>query len=574
LNRRDEGRAQVSRALGGGADRLPFAIGIILAAATAVMLPELLFGLSATDSHRYNLLWTEEFTRAFALGAIYPRWLAGSWDGLGAPTFYHYPPLFFWVAALIRLPFGNMMTAGLAATLTSLTFLAVSGLTMRAWLLRLVSPRLALAGGLLYLAAPFHLYDIYARGSLAEAAAVALLPLLPLAVDRMACKERGGLALLALAYALTILAHMPTALLASLALLPAYILYRAREAGFQLVPWCAAGLALGIALTSFYLIPAIYLLPFTLHEAWSGVWFDPANWQFWAPSRWPSPWRGGLQMLIATAALFVAVAAHLGRPTNVDVRFWAALALIIFMLAGGFSPALWQAPPLVQVQFPFRLIPQLEFVAITALVIAKPRFGHPLVIMALLVAVAAWTPLLWLMTVRAAQMEQRAAQSERLILADRRDAPTFLPAGVPLPMPADGRDGADPSLVVLPERGWLARATAGTVSAQTLGDGIEVVLRSPRPALVVARRYAYPRWQVRDGAGRRVPVLVTRDTRLVAWHAPAGQSQFTLSPAPAPSERLSLALSAGALLVLLMLALRGRGFSSRRLQVTTAPSSA
>lgn len=558
---------RVAAAKGARVDWLSFALAIIVAAASVAMLPELMFGLSASDSLRYNLLWTDEFTRAFADGELYPRWLAGAWDGLGAPTFYHYPPLFFWAAALIRLPFGSDMPPGTAASLASLVFLIIAGLTMRTWLLRFAPPRIALAGGLLYLAAPFHLYDIYARGSLAEASAIAILPLMPLAIDRIARRERGGAGLLAASYALTILGHVPTALLASVALLPAYILYRARSAGARLVLTCAAAIALGVALASFYLIPALHLLPFTLHEAWGGAWFEPANWAFWAPERWPSPPRGALHLLLAAAALAVALAALAARSRAADLtelRFWALLAALLFVLASGFPPALWQVAPLSQVQFPARLIPQLEFVAITALVIARPRAGHPMIVAALALAAMAWVPVLWLMIVRAPDMAARSAEAERLVFADRRDAPTFLPAGVPLPMHADGRDGADPTLVALPARGWLARAAFGTVNSRSLRDGLQVTLDSPVPTLVVARRYSYPRWRVRDAAGRDVPLLATRGSRLVAWRAPAGHSRFTLTPAPAPSERASLALSGVALMILLALGWRSRGFVSRR----------
>lgn len=550
-------------------DRLPFAIAVILAASAAAILPELLFGLSASDSQRYNLLWTDEFTRAFAAGSLYPRWLPGSWDGLGAPTFYQYPPLFFWAAALIRLPFGSLMPPGLAASLASFVFLAVSAFTMRAWLLRFASPRVALAGGLLYLAAPFHLYDIYARGSLAEAAAIAILPLLPLAVDRMALRERGGFTLLAASYALTILAHMPTALLASLILLPAFILYRAREAGPGLIVHCGGAILLGAALAAFYLIPAVALLPYTLREAWGGAWFDPANWTFWTPSRWPSMARGTLHLLFACAALLVAIAAFAARSDLRDTRFWALLAVAMFVFASGFPPALWQRPPLVQVQFPARLIPQIELVAITALAVARPPLRHPLILAALLLAVAAWTPVLWLMTSRAPQMAAAAARSERLVFADRRDAPTFLPAGVPLPMHAGGREGADPSLVALPSRGWLARSSAGAIQAAPLGDGLAVTLDSPEPALIVVRRFAFPRWQVVDQQGRAAALLTTRKDRLVAWRAPAGHSRFTLRPIAAPTERASLALSFGALLFLLAIAaLSGPGSVSHRLPLS------
>lgn len=94
-----------------GRARRPWWPLLFVAVATAIMLPELLWGLSASDSYRVNLLWTDEFTSQFAAGNPWPRWLSQSWDGMGAPTFYHYPPLFFLVAALIRTPLFDLIGA-------------------------------------------------------------------------------------------------------------------------------------------------------------------------------------------------------------------------------------------------------------------------------------------------------------------------------------------------------------------------------------------------------------------------------------------------------------------------------
>src|SRR4051794_8364519 len=74
---------------------------LILLVAVVAMAPELALGLTVSDSFRYNLLWPEQFATLFRDGHLYPRWLPLAWGGLGNPTFYFYPPSFFWVAAAI-----------------------------------------------------------------------------------------------------------------------------------------------------------------------------------------------------------------------------------------------------------------------------------------------------------------------------------------------------------------------------------------------------------------------------------------------------------------------------------------
>jgi uncharacterized membrane protein len=170
-----------------GAGRAPFRYPRLLIAGVALMamLPELIVGLSISDSMRYNIVWTDQFTQLFRAGDLYPRWLPQSWDGLGSPAFYFYPPLFFWAASLADVATLGLLETGRVASLASLALLAVSGLAMHAWLRSFVSPRPALIGALAYMLAPYHLYDIYGRGALAEVTSYAWLPLIMLAIRRI-----------------------------------------------------------------------------------------------------------------------------------------------------------------------------------------------------------------------------------------------------------------------------------------------------------------------------------------------------------------------------------------------------
>lgn len=87
------------------------AFAIMAAVALAVLTPELVMGLTVTDNFRFNLLWPEQFADLFRGGHLYPRWLPSSWQGLGSPNFYFYPPLFFWVTAVIDTATAGMLPA-------------------------------------------------------------------------------------------------------------------------------------------------------------------------------------------------------------------------------------------------------------------------------------------------------------------------------------------------------------------------------------------------------------------------------------------------------------------------------
>ena len=128
---------------------------------------------------------------------------------------------------------------------------------MRAWLARETGTRTApLVGAIVYMAAPYHLLDLYVRGAFAEFAGYAVLPLLMLAIRRLADRPRAAPVLLAVAYAALLLTHLPTALLISVAVIPPYVLFRAWRMGERRLAAifllrAAAGGVLGIGLRRF-----------------------------------------------------------------------------------------------------------------------------------------------------------------------------------------------------------------------------------------------------------------------------------------------------------------------------------
>src|SRR6476620_7857586 len=72
-------------------------------AALLLLAPSLIAGTLLSDNAAWNLNWADQFARQVQGGILYPRWLADSFRGLGAPTFYFYPPLPFWIDALVSI---------------------------------------------------------------------------------------------------------------------------------------------------------------------------------------------------------------------------------------------------------------------------------------------------------------------------------------------------------------------------------------------------------------------------------------------------------------------------------------
>lgn len=527
---------------------LLFALGL------AVLLPEFWTGPSTSDSLRYNIVWTDQFRAAVAGGNLYPRWLPASWDGLGSPTFYFYPPLAFWIGSVLDALTARLLPTGALLTLTSVVLLGGSGVAMRAWLAEQASPRAGLAGGAAYMIAPYHLYDIFARAALAETCAYAALPLVMLAMRRVG--ERGWVAVpwLALSYAALILSHLPVALLATVLLLPTFALFGGWGRPTTITAVVAGGV-LGLCLAAAYLVPALGLTPYILAEAFGGDFYRPQSWFFWRDGVWTyaimwvvgPAWLGA--MLFAVAAAWRARTATRPGPT----WFWSAAVLLIGLLIAGVPPAFWRLPAIAQVQFPWRLMVLVEFAAITAVAIAAPRLRNPLVIAGAIPTAAALAVAGALIGQRLEASAARSADDIASIRALYRDAPEYLPAGSALPLGEDGLP--NPSLVRLP--GPISAPDVDIATSPRANGGLDVIATSARRTDVMVRRFAFPHWHVIDAYGRAVP-LVRDPQRLVGWIAPAGRSRYRLVAGRAPGEVLGLSISLVAALVLIGLAITTR----------------
>jgi uncharacterized membrane protein len=322
--------------------------------AALLVLPAILSPTMLRDSFWIDWVWSDQFTAELARGHLYPRWLPMANGGAGSPTFYFYPPLAFYVSGLLGLAGLPTYAAVIACFAAALI---LSGYTMLAWL---EGTRHPLLGALFFMAAPYHLLDFYGRGAQAEFLAIAFIPLLMLGFRKV---REGRPALLALAYAALILAHLPLALLTSIFLIVPYCASR-REVRPYVLP-----LALGIAIAAIYLVPALALNSYRHSELLSlDPQFRPSNWSLIFRQTGPVP---GMRLVFSVILLIGLI--------PITVLFWAGqrkipiYAMFCGIVAAGLIPAIWNLPLLREVQFPFRMLPLIEFAIATGLASAELR---------------------------------------------------------------------------------------------------------------------------------------------------------------------------------------------------------
>ena len=472
--------------------------------AVLIATPVLIAPPLAQDSFWIDYVWAERFASALKEGVLYPRWLDGSFDGLGAPVFYFYAPLPFYVAGLLGLAGAGTYYGVIGAFVVALFG---SGLSMYAWLR---GRGAALIGAALYMAMPYHLFDFARRGALGEFFAAAFLPMIAIGIERAA--GRRGYATLAIGYAGLILSHVPTALLTSVALIAPYTLYRCRMQ-VRATLRIASALLLGVGLAAIYLIPAIALQPASNVAAlWAANYFKAAYWTILSPATWPNPTMMiiviGLSVALAVPAIAAMVATR--RPD-----FWALTVIACCALSLGLVPGIWRLPLLDEVQFPWRIFTVAEFAFVT--LVASPSqwttrwrtigISVPIVLSSIV------------MLAGFVEGQATIAKAE----ATRPEVVEYLPAG-----------------------------TRFRSFQEALAFAAHVPERQSSGGVVTVRLFDFPRWIVLCG-GQPVPTAQQPGTGLLTYRGP---DDCQVAASVLPSERVGLWVSCIALLLLLVLRIR------------------
>ncbi|MBR0683464.1 hypothetical protein GXW74_23460 [Roseomonas eburnea] len=561
------------------------ALAVALAALFLVW-PLLLFGAPPSHSAIYNATWASQFIELLNSGVVYPRWLPGSFGGFGSSAFFFYAPVpFYW--AWLHTP----LAEGAAGTFRVLgaamaTMLLASGLSMRAWLGRHAGPRAATAGAIIYMAMPYHLLDLYLRGSVGEVAAYAVLPLVAMAVSDLARAGARAVVPLAFAAALLMCSHLPTALAAAVFLFPAQFLFEAsrRDPGLAALARAAALAAgagiLALGLAAAYLLPALTLQGQAAFDVMQEAFYDPRNSLLYAPGRWRNEvmlvFVGSLCAAVGFAAIVVWRKAPAG-PGGSAIRFWAGMAGFVTLAAGGLIPGLWEPwSPLFRIQFPWRLLLLAEFAIVTAVVLSgaapwRQRSSVLAAVLCLLLGAAAVVVLgagAWARLHHIETAEWHALRAAAI--EERPDALEYLPAGHHFRYGSDGgyalRDFRAMS-AALAARGpaWSDPPGAAEVTVIPGQAGeLDLAVSAAGEAWIVLRRFHFPTWRLETADGAAGPALGAYGPhRLLAFRVAAGEHRLRLRWAPPPAVRLGewLSLLSIALALVLMAVQRraGRG---------------
>ena len=359
---------------------LPLGLCILLAAPATWWLTQVDFFASHDgDLHRWRI-W--EFWQIWQSGQVPVRWSADLGYGFGSPLFTYYNPLAYllggamqgWGLSAVdaaKLVYG----ASLVLVMVGMYVLAVEwyrGQPARRWA--------ALVAATACLYAPYLLANVYQRGAMAEALALGIAPwVLWAGLRSLRRRDLANHLALALSVGMLVLTHSLTALtFGSLAAVLALVWLAANKvelpAGIHAVGKLLLAVTLGLAISGFYLIPAIGQLGYVqIHQAQRSAagskyleHFIPAtevmqtlpihDYGLDYTSAMPSvPHLGLVQTVVIVTGLVVGgLMGHWRRPT--ELLLTVGIAGALFMVSPA-SRVVWDvAPGLATFQFPWRFL--------------------------------------------------------------------------------------------------------------------------------------------------------------------------------------------------------------------------
>lgn len=263
----------------------PRGLAAITAAAFSVIFPFFIVGQASGHDIAFHLSSWMDVARQWQMGVVFPHWAALANFGYGEPRFIFYPPISWCLGAALGLLLPWKMVPGAFIFFS----LVLAGLSMHRLARGRMSPEAALAAAVIYAVNPYFLVIAYLRSDFAELLAAAIFPLAvhylleclatqpqqnpadPNPADENHAGQNAPvyrkIAPLAVIYAAMWLTNAPAAVVATYALslllvtdfisgaINSFKKFHARRNTPVLG---GAGLALGLALAAFYLVPAAF----------------------------------------------------------------------------------------------------------------------------------------------------------------------------------------------------------------------------------------------------------------------------------------------------------------------------
>ncbi|MGC8829008.1 MAG: 6-pyruvoyl-tetrahydropterin synthase-related protein [Verrucomicrobiia bacterium] len=348
--------------------------------------------------------WSHHFADQFWQGELYPRWLADKNGGLGSPAFYFYPPVPYFITSILKIISPNIENCSRTLGISVAAGIILSAIFFFKLMRRYTSESIAALSSACYLLIPYHLNeDIYSRSAFAEFWAMTWLPLIFYYTDKILYDNKQSIIKLSYAYALLIMSHLPTTLIAS----PFIVFYSlALSKKYEKSKYfirVVYGMVLGIGISAMYLIPALTLQwAVSMNELTDSHFYYGYHF-FFTDNEIKNDYEKGLLLPICsmeiagiTSALLYILSSK--NKFNKIILFWLFVTLFCFFMMTPISDPIWKIFWVLQIiQFPFRYGTVLSLSVAILIGLAMTKINEINSIIIAIIAILIWAfVVIWL----------------------------------------------------------------------------------------------------------------------------------------------------------------------------------
>jgi hypothetical protein len=231
---------------------------ILLSTVTLFVMP-----INGYD-HVSHLIWIKSFADLIRAGVLIPRWLPDSFAGLGAPSFYFYPPLAYYLSAIVSILGSSLSPTAIYHIVGA--FATWGSFATFYYMLRQfkVPSARAFVPSLIFAFAPYRFFDLYVRNGYGEHVGYMFVPLFFLGLIEIlrSSKRLRDFALLTLSWSAIILSNVPLMFVIAIASLFTFLFIRPKQGLLRV--WLRAGIAISIGsgIAAYYLLPILHFKPY------------------------------------------------------------------------------------------------------------------------------------------------------------------------------------------------------------------------------------------------------------------------------------------------------------------------
>jgi len=299
------------------------------------MYPLLKDGFPVTDDGNWLIIRFTAFFETLRSGQLPVRYIYRLNDGMGYPVSNFAYPLYLYLATPIYI-LGFDFVNSIKVLLIFNAFLSIVFTFL--WLRERFDSLSSLVGSVALILSPYYLFDLYKRGSVGELLTFSIVPFILWQI------ERKNFVLISIGIALLILAHNSLAVLFLLLIISYAIIIKLD------IRLLISGVFLGLGLSSFFWIPAIYDLSATVFMNTTVSNF----YDYFLISK--NYYLIGLSSIVIIIASLITGAFDTKLFRDKLFNFFLVLSLIIIFLNLPQSKIFWELFPFKDfIQFPFRL---------------------------------------------------------------------------------------------------------------------------------------------------------------------------------------------------------------------------